>query len=261
MSNPVHTYTVPGIYSVKLVACNATGDCDSLLKTAYINIIPEQFVRSASICPGQSYVVSTHTYYTSGTYVDSLTTTSGCDSIITTNLTVTPGPAIAVTPDSYCRGDSMILSATAGINSYQWYKNNLMIPLATNQLYVAKERGYFWCMGYNSSLCATASNAYHVIMPCLVEIPGSGYGKNGTIENVVDEDIFIFPNPSSGLFAIQSPGGQLEIYSYTGALILSKQIDAGAKQIDLSRFADGFYLVKLQTHNSNVLKSVVLLRH
>ena len=40
------------------------------------------------ICSGGSITVGNSTYSTTGTYVDSLVTTFGCDSVITTNLTV-----------------------------------------------------------------------------------------------------------------------------------------------------------------------------
>ena len=40
------------------------------------------------ICSGNSVTVGTSTYSATGTYVDSLVTTFGCDSVITTNLTV-----------------------------------------------------------------------------------------------------------------------------------------------------------------------------
>ncbi|HEX8514580.1 MAG TPA: PKD domain-containing protein [Bacteroidia bacterium] len=35
---PIHTYNTPGVYTVKLKACNANGQCDSLVRSNYITI-------------------------------------------------------------------------------------------------------------------------------------------------------------------------------------------------------------------------------
>ena len=43
---------------------------------------------SQSICTGQSVSVGSSTYTTSGTFTDTLTASNGCDSVVTTNLTV-----------------------------------------------------------------------------------------------------------------------------------------------------------------------------
>jgi PKD repeat protein len=36
--NPIHTYTAPGYYTVKLIGCNMQNECDSLIKTNFIHI-------------------------------------------------------------------------------------------------------------------------------------------------------------------------------------------------------------------------------
>jgi PKD repeat protein len=47
--------------------------------------------QNISICNGESIVIGSNTYNTQGTYVDSFLTTNGCDSILTTNLSVGAG--------------------------------------------------------------------------------------------------------------------------------------------------------------------------
>ncbi|MCW3084355.1 MAG: hypothetical protein JWP12_1721 [Bacteroidetes bacterium] len=46
------------------------------------------YTQSLTVCFGDNIIVGTHTYNTSSTYSDTLTAVSGCDSIVTTNLTV-----------------------------------------------------------------------------------------------------------------------------------------------------------------------------
>ena len=53
-------------------------------------------IQSPSICVGENYQVGTSTYTTFGTYTDILTAFNGCDSTVTTNLTVNSLPSLSV---------------------------------------------------------------------------------------------------------------------------------------------------------------------
>ena len=64
--------------------------CDSLV---YTNLIVNQIsggssTNNTTICSGDFFVVGSNSYTNSGTYIDVLTATNGCDSTVTTNLTV-----------------------------------------------------------------------------------------------------------------------------------------------------------------------------
>lgn len=50
----------------------------------------DSVTQNPMICQGSSITVGTNTYTTTGVFVDNLTNTLGCDSIVTTNLTVNP---------------------------------------------------------------------------------------------------------------------------------------------------------------------------
>jgi gliding motility-associated-like protein len=81
------TITAPGTY-FDTIPTTTTG-CD----TAYSYIVTlggyVQQNRNVQICSGQSIVINGQTITAPGTYIDTIpTTTTGCDSIITTNLTV-----------------------------------------------------------------------------------------------------------------------------------------------------------------------------
>ena len=85
-----HTYITSGTYIDSL---KTTIGCDSIVKTI-LTVNPKYvFQIQHTICQGNSIVVGTHTYNSTGTYIDTLKTSLGCDSIITTILTVNPLPA------------------------------------------------------------------------------------------------------------------------------------------------------------------------
>ncbi|MBC8172267.1 MAG: hypothetical protein H7X71_00050, partial [Chitinophagales bacterium] len=82
-----HTYTTSGIYTD--VWINAFG-CDStIITTLTVNPVYDETL-FAEICDGDSISVGEHIYNTSGIYTDVLINAFGCDSTITTTLTVNP---------------------------------------------------------------------------------------------------------------------------------------------------------------------------
>lgn len=73
-----------------------------------------------SICEGDSYVVGGSTYTSSGTYTNYLTSVAGCDSIVTTYLTVISGDPF-VEDIEICFGDSYVVGASVYTVSGTYY--------------------------------------------------------------------------------------------------------------------------------------------
>jgi gliding motility-associated-like protein len=95
--------TAAGSYSDTLV--NALG-CDSVL-TTLVSLLPvSSFIQSISICEGDSYYAGGAFQTQSGIYFDTLVNDAGCDSVITTTLTVVPLSLVTVNL-SICDGDSV----------------------------------------------------------------------------------------------------------------------------------------------------------
>jgi gliding motility-associated-like protein len=81
----VKTYTASGIYRDTLL--NATG-CDSIITTNLTVTPPFVLTQNIRICEGDFIKIGVKTYTQAGNYVDTLKSTTGCDSIVTTRLTV-----------------------------------------------------------------------------------------------------------------------------------------------------------------------------
>ncbi len=99
------SYTLPdgtttGIAGVYVHTLPSVHACDSVITTT-LTVLPTYFpVVNAEICEGFTYTLPDGIIVsTTGTYTTSYTTVSGCDSIITTNLTVHPNPVISFTED------------------------------------------------------------------------------------------------------------------------------------------------------------------
>jgi gliding motility-associated-like protein len=86
-----HTYTASGTYVDTLTGAGAHG-CDSIVTTNFTVYPLDTVIQAQAVCYGGTYTINSHTYTTSGTYVDTLTGAGAhsCDSIVTTTFTVYP---------------------------------------------------------------------------------------------------------------------------------------------------------------------------
>ncbi|WP_070137513.1 T9SS type A sorting domain-containing protein [Crocinitomix algicola] len=96
-------YDENGTYYDTLTAL--TTGCDSIIITELTIIEPIYFNQYPTICSGVSFEVGDESYNETGVYIDSLVAATGCDSIVITELTVTP--PIVYSQDIYrCYGES-----------------------------------------------------------------------------------------------------------------------------------------------------------
>ena len=97
-------------------------NCDSVV-TAHVTIdVSTSSIANISICDGASYTPPGGIALTvSGTYVTHILNAAGCDSMITTNLTVLPPVVVSAVPGTiFCNGGStsVIVTATGGTGNY-----------------------------------------------------------------------------------------------------------------------------------------------
>ncbi len=84
----------------------------------------------------------------------------------------------------------------------------------------------------------------------------------GTTDVAVSQ-ITVFPNPTTGnikidLSNIKNPdNAKLEIYDATGKMILHKIANQNVEEVDLSKFANGTYILKIQTHNRIEVMNII----
>jgi gliding motility-associated-like protein len=93
-----------------------------------------------TICYGERYFAQGNWQTTSGTYYDSLQTIAGCDSLITTQLSVTDKVIINLGNDTtICPGGQILLDATTPYaSSYLWQDGS------KDSLYLVTENGLYW---------------------------------------------------------------------------------------------------------------------
>jgi PKD repeat protein len=87
-----------------------------------------------------------------------------------------------------------------------------------------------------------------------INIPGAPLGINNVSAN---EAVSVYPNPSNGVFTMQSSASGasiVEVYNVFGQMVYSKEFSASTSiQVDLSGKATGTYLYKLMDLSGKVL--------
>jgi len=109
-----NTYSTTGTYTDTFLGGSAAG-CDSIVTTNLTILSASTASQNLNGCSGFSVTVGSNTYSTTGSYIDTLfgASANGCDSIITTNLTI-GSAAISNQSFNQCQGFSVVV----GSNTY-----------------------------------------------------------------------------------------------------------------------------------------------
>ncbi len=233
------TYTFPdGTTStsatVHVSTLSSVGGCDSLVETTLTTVTSFNVSESATICNGDTYTFPDGTTGSSSTvYQSNLLSTSGCDSIVETTLTV-ESVNLGVT------NNSGVLSADATGATYQWVDcdNLTVISGATNQSFEPSTSGNY-SVEITQNGCTDMSDCYEVQVSGLAPL-------NNTIA------IEIYPNPSKGAIVINAlRHGEIEIVDMKGKLIRKVNVNNGKNNVVVDA-ASGIYTWKFETEDGEV---------
>ena len=182
---------------------NAAG-CDSVI-TIDLTVNTTYAVEiSDAICDGSSYSFNGKEITETGQYTDTLTTVSGCDSIIVLNLMVhTIDTSITVSG-----GD--VLTANESDAQYQWLQSDNIIDGATSQSYTVTETGSY-AVVITKNNCVDTSGYYNIQIVTGVSDISFGSG------------IAVYPNPTKGAVTVNL-GAEYQViyvrlYTISGKLV------------------------------------------
>jgi hypothetical protein len=82
---------------------------------------------------------------------------------------------------------------------------------------------------------------------------------SSSIEFISNSEITIYPNPNNGIFKVISTGyiENIEISSIKGKRIKLYEINGSESEIDISSYASGFYLVRINISEGIVVGRIV----
>ncbi len=227
-------FDTSGPYSITIDAFNG---CDSVI-SGIINVSPPlASTADTMICSGQTVAVGGNIYSTSGVYQDVITTNGGCDSIVTTNLTVTSDLTITATQTieasnfQIADGEAtLVANGGAGGFTYEWSDGQ------TGTTAINLEGGVNYCVTVTDAIGCTAEDCVLILFPSnivttiedvLLDCPGSTDGiLNLSVANGAAPYDYSWENlsdpTSNGIGTIAVEGGTnainglgIGLYSFT----------------------------------------------
>ncbi len=285
----IHNYTQTGTYQDTLITYLG---CDSIITTNLVVHPINQIVLNPVICGEDAFFVGTHGYYLSGTYHDTLQSSFGCDSMITTNLTVLPQQLVNLYP-VLCQGQTF----TVGFHIYSTtgtYCDSLLTSFGCDSIIITHlivlptpltptvsqsnnvlssniTTGNQWynqnglMIGdTNQTLILTTNGDYYVIVTqnaCVSDTSNVLHITNvGIEENKNHISINIYPNPVTNELIIEAIGNnekiEFEILSSIGKLIFKGSL-IEKTIVQTKNFAQGMYMVKIANEKLIEFKKVV----
>ncbi len=300
-----HSFTVgSNIYNtsntyIDTVTSIVTG-CDSIV-TTILNVLPSNtFIQSPTLCAGQSLTVGNNIYTTSNTYIDTVTSiVSGCDSIVTSILTILPSNTFTQSP-VVCAGHSITVGGATHIANGNYtdvltsvitgcdstVTTNLtvngIINTTTNISGVsitANQAGaaYKWlnCSSGNSIIAGATSQTYTAsangnyavlvsIGSCSDTSACVSIGNVGINESAAKAQFVIYPNP----FTSQTTISFLQEQKNTIVKILDvlgkeiKTINFTGKQLTIEKvdMHAGIYFVQVTDENKNAVNKKIVVQ-
>ena len=189
----------------------------------------------AYISPSGNYI-----WTNSGVYTDVLPNASGCDSIITVDLTINLDTTVALIGDTLVSNDT---SAT-----YQWVNCDNVYSFvngATNRSFIPSNNANYAVILTNNS-CVDTSACYNILMTALSE------------QKVSEVQFTVYPNPINGAFTIEcnavNNNNPFEIRDITGKVVYKGKLSGNRTAVDLSECSSGVYLLRIRDQNIKIVR-------
>ena len=220
-------HTSAGTYTDTFVVA---GGCDSV-RTLHLSLLSVSHSSlTTSICAGSSYNFNGTNLTTAGTYIDTLRSRGGCDSVISTlTLAINPLPQPTVT-----RTNNTLTTQTE--SNYHWFLNGQSISGATNQSLTVTQNGNYTVYVTDANGCSDTSAVFSVIGLGIDDIAAS-YG------------VKLYPNPSAGTFTLEFTDDQareVEIIDVIGNVVAPYAKVERVAQFNLPELTTGIYLVNIK---------------
>ncbi len=256
-------YTVVGINAF---GCSSSAlKCISVQQGAFLNVSGPNVICAGSSANLLAYGASTYTWNTGShspfitvsptspaCYTVTGTTAQGCIGSAVKCLSVQPGPSIYIyQTDSVFNNDSIICAGNAvhlfasGANSYTWSTGSTSSYITVTPSVTTSYTVY----GTNAMGCGNSHAITLYVSPC-----------TGLAKNTGNLQITMYPNPSYGQLTLQGDG--VNAISYSVLDVIGRELVKGeftnSKQVDLSDYANGTYMIRFEMGNTVTYKKLIL---
>ena len=251
-SNFFEQKPILGPISSSIVCGQVNFAAPSLCAAAGYSVSARQWNFNDTISSANTSILSnpSHVFSANGSYTVQLVLNyypCGTDTLKQT-ITITGLPTLSITGNKIiCKGESTILSFLGG-NNYSI--NNNAVLQNTAQVQPSVSTVYTISTTNTVTGCSALKTVSITVRPCTSI-------NNSSAEQF---NFNIYPNPSDGVFMIESdaPIFIIKVYNQLGMLVYRGLTENGKHNIDLSNQANGIYFVEVQ--NKNSLKTQKLIK-
>ena len=231
------TYTTTGTYTSTLTGANG---CDSVATLNLTINSPTSGTETVAACGSYTWIDGLTYTASNNTATYTLTNVSGCDSLVTLDLTIE-------SIDSTVTLSGHTIYAISGYDSYQWYE-------CTANGFVSMNNET------NDSINITANGDYAVVInnsncsdtSVCVTVNNIGFEENNQV-------LFkLFPNPTEGMVQVERGNSASPISTYQLQIV-----DSQGKIIQKSNvnFQDGFIVINLEDYPAGVYQLSLINEH
>lgn len=148
------------------------------------------------------------------------------------------------------RVTATLLKAPSGFSAYQWYRYGGAISGATSSTYDVVLTGVYEVRVMNGAGCFRMSPPY-------------GFGVGVGVGEQTQNELNVYPNPSSGLFQVDYSGrdqqsAEIQVFDMSGRRMHITRLAPGTAVMDLSHLAPGRYLLHLKANDISSFQSIVI---
>jgi subtilisin-like proprotein convertase family protein len=256
--------------------------------SVYIETCNTNHTITASACESYTSPSGNYTYVNSGTYLDTLSNTAGCDSILIINLTInniSTGIDTQMACETYTWIDgntytednnsaTFVLINSAGCDSIitldlTIFQNNINTNLSlTDTSIIADEidATYRWLncndslhiIGETERIFYPDSSGFYAVeltQNTCVDTSICAEITEISIYELLNPNFSIYPNPTSGKLRIDCFDSVLiKLYDQKANLIKT----TNKKEIDISEQAKGVYFIQIITNDGSITKKIIL---
>ncbi|MDF1673174.1 MAG: T9SS type A sorting domain-containing protein [Vicingaceae bacterium] len=239
-----NTYFASNNTATHVIPNGAASGCDSVITLDLtINGVTVQGVDTINECSNSLLWIDGNTYLSNNnTATHTVGSVSGCDSIVTLNLTF-------INVDTSISKSNNNLTANAAVATFQWLdcdSNLAVISGENNQLFVPTKNGNY-AVQVTQSGCTDTSSC--------INVTGVGIRELESIQHTV------YPNPTNNIINIQfkkfDETTSYEITSISGQRVLGGRITNVITQLDLTDESKGIYLLKVVNNETITTHKII----
>jgi hypothetical protein len=221
---------------------NGSG-CDSVV-TLDLTINATSISTDVQTACGSYTWIDGNTYTSSNnTAIFTLTNGSGCDSVVTLDLTIN-------NIDTTISQNGLTLTANQNGGTYQWVdcaNGYLAVGGETASTFTPIVNGAYAVILNNGS-CVDTSNCINVVVNNVTRV-----------EN--DLKVQIYPNPTTGEVTIvtepQLKNGMISIFTIDGQLLMQRNLEVEQYQLDLGSLPSAVYIIEINSNKGILHKKII----